>query len=152
MRLMIAKLLNRNIAVDLQEDAVAIIHESATRTSPKETGGILLGWWDGHSIVISSAAEVVDRAATGNSWTRRQNEAQSTLDSIISNTENRNLGYVGDWHSHPAPVGASSMDLKSLIRASAQYQNPLALIVRLSNGSVRIYAASHGKLMNTYRI
>jgi integrative and conjugative element protein (TIGR02256 family) len=146
-RPLLAKLLKRKVAVRVHDAAVAVIQEAAERAAPTETGGILLGWWEDGMIMIDGAVEVVDQSATGTSWTRRQTEAQHLLDSATSNSDNTNLGYVGDWHCHPALVGASSTDLHSLARSSAQYEKPLALIVRLSDATVRVYAADRGKLM-----
>lgn len=145
---MVAKLFNQHITADLRRSAAATMHNAAERASPHETGGLLLGWWDGETIVIDDSVEVIDKMATGNSWTRHEKDAQSTLNTVIDRRGNPNLGYIGDWHSHPAPVGASSRDLKSLTRASAQYENPLALVVRLPNDSLKVYVANRGKLMN----
>jgi hypothetical protein len=39
------------------------------------------------------------------------------------------LGYVGEWHSHPAPLGASTQDLEELTRISQGTGQPIALIV-----------------------
>ncbi|MDO3175907.1 Mov34/MPN/PAD-1 family protein [Mycobacteroides abscessus] len=148
MRPLLAKLLKRQVTVRLHEAAVALIQESAVRAAPAETGGILLGWWEAGTIVIDAAVEVVDDSATGNSWTRREAAAQNALDAALNEAKNRDLGYVGDWHCHPAPVGASRTDLKSLSRSSVQYQNPLALLVRLPDSTVRVYAADHGILVD----
>ena len=148
MRRLLTKLLKPKVAVRVNEAAMALIQDAADRAAPTETGGILLGWWENGMIVIDGAAEVVDRSATGTSWVRREVEAQNALDAALAESINPELGYVGDWHSHPAPVGASSTDLRSLARSSLQYETPLALVIRLSDATVRIYAANRGKVVD----
>ena len=148
MKKLIAKILKRKTTAQLNDSAITAIQEAAGRAAPKETGGILLGWWEEKNIVIDIAVEVVDHEATGNSWVRRQTEAQRVLDVELAKSGNPILGYVGDWHCHPAPVGASRRDLDSLAESSMQYPNPLALIVRLSDATVRVYAAERGRHVN----
>lgn len=148
MKRMLAKILRKRVTVRVYARAVATIHAASEHAAHNETGGILLGWWEDGAIVIDSALEVVDKTATGTSWTRREAAAQSALDSALRRSENENLGYVGDWHCHPAPVGASPTDLRSLTRSSIHYVNPLALIVRQSDQRMNVYAAERGKVVN----
>ncbi|WP_235568489.1 Mov34/MPN/PAD-1 family protein [Mycobacterium sp. Root135] len=145
MKKLMARVLKRQVAVQLTDTAVAAIHAAANRAAPNETGGLLLGWWEPTDVHVDIAVEVIDQEATGNSWTRRQVEAQRVLDAELAKSGNHVLGYVGDWHSHPAPVGASRRDMKSLAQSSLQYENPVVLIVRLSDATISIYAAQRGK-------
>jgi integrative and conjugative element protein (TIGR02256 family) len=146
MMTLLKKLLKRPIAVRISRAAARQMHGAAELAAPKETGGLLLGWWEHDSIVIETVIVLTDSAATGISWTRRETEAQKRLDVLLETNNDAYIGYVGDWHSHPAPVGASSTDLRSLVRASKQYKEPLALMIRLSDGSLRAYVAKRGRL------
>lgn len=121
------------------------MHQIANRTTGHESGGLLIGWWDGQSIVINDATEVYDPTATETSWMRREAIAQVSLDEILSKSDDEKLGYVGDWHSHPQAIGASRTDLFSLKRASLQYARPIALVIRLPNGTFDVHVARQGK-------
>jgi integrative and conjugative element protein (TIGR02256 family) len=122
----------RTAPVGLHIDAAAteFIHAAAERSHPTETGGLLLGWWDSGGIIVHLAAEVPDETATPTSWHRQQRPAQHVLEQALSDREHPWLGYVGDWHTHPAAIGPSCTDVTSLRRASLQYDQPLLLLVR----------------------
>jgi integrative and conjugative element protein (TIGR02256 family) len=139
-------LFKRATTIGLRSGAQAKMHEIAMRADPKETGGILIGWWDADAIIIENVVEVADSNATTTSWARHEHQAQIALDVALGESPDDLLGYVGDWHSHPAVCGASSTDLSSLRRASMQYPKPLVLVVRLPNNELKFYAAKKGKI------
>lgn len=134
------------IIVQMRPGAAAAMHEDAERAAPKETGGLLLGWWDGDRIIIEDVTEVTDAGATSNSWMRHEGLAQKSLGGILATSTNELLGYVGDWHSHPADCSASGPDIYALKRASKQYQLPIVLIVRKPNDQLEFHAAKNGWL------
>lgn len=140
------KVFKRRFVVRLSATASTLIHTASERAKPTETGGLLLGWWEANTIVIADAVEVVDSGATHASWTRRESTAQEALDRALAASDNSNIGYVGDWHCHPAAVGASLTDLQSLAHSSAEYQMPLALVVRQADGLVRVYVGDRGRV------
>lgn len=150
MRIFLGRLKNPPTGIRVSRSASKRIHSAARRADPRETGGLLLGWWQDGSIVIDSVIVLADNGATGTSWTRYEDQAQERLDTVLDVNRDPYLGYVGDWHSHPAPVGASHTDLRSLTRSSKQYQHPLALVIRLSDGTLRPYVAKRGKLKPAY--
>lgn len=129
----------------IHPDARYTITATAGRAAPLETGGLLLGWWDSDRVMVRSAVEVVDPAASGTSWVRRENLAQQALDRAIAAHGHPWMGYVGDWHSHPAPCEASAQDLKSIRSASRTYAQPLLLIVHRCDGVLDIRAARRGR-------
>ncbi|WP_422738094.1 Mov34/MPN/PAD-1 family protein [Micromonospora sp. WMMD729] len=133
------------VPVVIHSDARQTISEAAGRAAPLEAGGLLLGWWDSDRVIVRSAVEVVDPAASGTSWIRRENLAQQALDRAIATLGHPWMGYVGDWHSHPAPCEASAQDLKSIRSASRAYPQPLLLIVHSSGGVLDIRAARRGR-------
>lgn len=143
------RIFKRRVSVALRVETEAKLHTIANHAAPNETGGILLGWWDGKTIVVEDVAEVTDTEATSHSWTRHEDKAQEILDTALTQASNSPLGYVGDWHSHPAICDASSTDIKSLQRASRQYSKPLLLVVRMSNGKLDIHTAQQGKQCQT---
>lgn len=124
------------IIVDVHPDAAQVVSNAAAAALPRETGGLLLGWWDASKIIVRHAVEVPDPRATTNSWSRDEPRAQAALDAALAAHQHPWLGYVGDWHSHPADCGASSQDVISIRRASRQYTQPLALLVHRADGAV----------------
>jgi integrative and conjugative element protein (TIGR02256 family) len=142
----VIKFFRRRVVIQIRPAAAAKIHGIANNAMPRETGGLLLGWWNGHNVFIEDSTEVVDTNATSNSWIRHEHAAQERLDAALAETSASPMGYVGDWHSHPAVQGASATDLTSLKQASVQYKHPLVLVVRLPNNTLEFHAAKGGRL------
>jgi integrative and conjugative element protein (TIGR02256 family) len=142
----VIRLFRRKVVIQIRPAAAAKMHSIASNAMPRETGGLLLGWWNGHNVVIEDSTEVVDLKATSSSWVRHEHEAQERLDTALAESSASPIGYVGDWHSHPAVQGASTTDLASLRQASVQYKHPLVLAVRLPNNTLEFHAAKGGKL------
>lgn len=133
--------------VDLHPDAAELIHSRAVVSRPRETGGLLLGWWDGETTVIRYAVEVTDPDATSHSWSRAHDSAQTALASALERHEHPWLGYVGDWHSHPLPRGASQQDRVSIRRASTAVAGPAVLLVHRGDGEIEFVMARRGRLV-----
>jgi hypothetical protein len=126
-----------------------MITAAAAAARPRETGGLLLEWWDNGRVIVRHAIEVADPHATASSWSRDQPLAQAALDTALAEFGHPWLGYVGDWHSHPAPCGASAQDLISIRRASRQYDQALALIIHRPDDAIETLAAHHGRQRET---
>ena len=135
----------RVVVVDVHPDAAGLIAAAAAAAHPRETGGLLLGWWDTDRVVVRRAIEVPDPTATTNSWSRDEPQAQAALDAALHEHEHPWLGYVGDWHSHPAACGASSQDVTSIRRASQQYSEPLVLLVHRADRTFDHVIAHRGR-------
>lgn len=133
------------VTVDVRPDATEVISAAAAAAYPRENGGLLLGWWDADRIVVRNAVEVPDPAATANSWSRHEPRAQAALDAALDAHRHPWLGYVGDWHSHPAACGASIQDVASIRRASRQYTEPLVLLVYRADGAFDHVVAHRGR-------
>ncbi|WP_435122770.1 Mov34/MPN/PAD-1 family protein [Amycolatopsis thermoflava] len=110
-------------------EVASTIAAAAAAAHPRETGGILLGWWLEGRVIVHLAVEVPDPDATQASWVRDYDTAQVALRKILGDLGHPWLGYVRDWHSHPAAGGVSGQDLKSIQDAADQYDQPLALLV-----------------------
>ncbi|RKT53561.1 Mov34/MPN/PAD-1 family protein [Saccharothrix australiensis] len=134
----------RKAQAEVHADAATTISELASAAHPRETGGLLLGWWVSGRVVIRYAIEVPDPNATTNSWSRDESSAQAALDMALAEHEHPWLGYVGDWHSHPAGHGTSGQDLTSIRRASIAYEQPLVLVVHRTDGLIEITVAHRG--------
>jgi integrative and conjugative element protein (TIGR02256 family) len=136
----------RAVAVTVAPNVVGVIAERAGWAAPKETGGLLLGWWENMTVVVSHAVEILDSEATSNSWTRREDTAQIASDVALRDLSHPWLGYVGDWHSHPGALDASPTDELSLRRASREYTKPLALLVYRTDGHLDVRVAYRGRI------
>jgi integrative and conjugative element protein (TIGR02256 family) len=123
-----------------------LIAQHANQAAPKETGGLLLGWWEGTTVVVGHAVEVPDPEATSSTWTRHQDAAQAALDAALRDLGHPWLGYVGDWHSHPARLSASPVDELCLRRASREYAQPLTLLVYQVDGRLGARVAYQGRI------
>ena len=71
-----------------------------------------------------------DGRSTHFSYMRRHAAAaQHLTDALDSLPEGSPEGYVGEWHTHPAPQGPSRTDRNQLKQISKQCQATVALIV-----------------------
>lgn len=116
--------------IDMTDTAWAEVVKRAGADPTRETGGILLGWRHPGGIHVEQALEVPDRQA-GHTWYRRRHvPAESALAAALNQLpEESDLGYVGEWHSHPAPIGPSFTDRRELRRVSGNTRHEVALLV-----------------------
>ena len=105
---------------------------AAAAATPLETGGILFGYRAGDDVVIESTLEIPDPGATTSSYRRDHARAQSALEERLKSAP-AHVGYVGEWHSHPAPAGASGQDVREIGAISKVSPHPVALLVLRRN-------------------
>lgn len=106
------------------------LHQLCDARLPDETGGILLGYRTAGEIVILDTLEVPDSKAHRFGYTRRRTPAQRLLDTYLAaQPPSSDVGWVGDFHSHPADQPASRTDLRTLRRNARADGSPLALLV-----------------------
>lgn len=115
-------------AVVICADALEPMWRAGEAALPKETGGILVGFRTGHGIIVTRSATVVDPASSGHHYQLHDEQAQHALDDLRL-TGAPLLGYVGDWHTHPADQPPSPIDLASLKQAARTSGDLLAQIV-----------------------
>jgi integrative and conjugative element protein (TIGR02256 family) len=102
---------------------------------PNETGGVLVGYADAtNRTVITGIVGPGPRAfRTPTRFRRDGNYAQREVDRLHRESDGRD-DYVGEWHSHPAPVGPSSFDRESMgwIGENERYrrERPLLIIMQ----------------------
>lgn len=115
----------------LTETAHLALVEAARRADPLETGGLMLGLyadgvpWVTHIVEVESPDQSRNRFSIPAGRTSRAVETARALDP--------RLGYLGDWHSHPADIGPSSIDLLTLAAVSVRHPlepNPTLVVVR----------------------
>jgi integrative and conjugative element protein (TIGR02256 family) len=108
---------------------------------PAETGGILLGFRAPDLIVITRILVVPDPTRGRRHYLRRHYQAQERM-----STERLHLpaviGYVGEWHTHPADQPPSDTDQDTLSALAHVATGPVCLIVLAypPNGTTRTHA------------
>lgn len=97
----------------LQEPLEFIIRES-NHSYPLETGGMLIGRFDGNCALISQATGPGPKADKTPSEFKRDGEySQWVLDKTVARSDGTQ-DYIGEWHSHPMNSGPSGKDFASL--------------------------------------
>jgi proteasome lid subunit RPN8/RPN11 len=121
---------DRYATVRLSDQAVALAERHSIESVPKEIGGVLVGWWEGRdTVVVHDFLIVRDHSAGWNHYVRVHQVADDLLVAYIKDAGDPRLGYVGEWHSHPAPQPPSATDRAALASTARQSQNPVALVV-----------------------
>lgn len=122
-------------SAEISDVARATIEAAAALSMPAETGGILIGWTGDTVVHIDCALEVSTPRRGRSSYTRNRDNANAALEAELADEpDDSPLGYVGEWHSHPAHVAASPIDLASMQRIAAEARTPVALIVAMNTG------------------
>lgn len=128
----------------IAEKAQSTMVIAAARAHPVETGGILVGVLADGQPWVTEAIEIVS-ADRGRSHFRIP--AGATRPAVLrARASDHRLGYLGDWHSHPADVGPSRTDLASLGVISIKHPlqpNPTQIVVRRTD---------HGYVLDARRI
>lgn len=120
--------------VSIATRALASASVAAEDALPRETGGILLGWREPDAVVVSEMIEVVDPEASPMSYVRRHAHAEAALQRALEDAAPGDpVGYVGEWHAHPAPQGPSRQDRRELRALARRTAHPVALVVLAHN-------------------
>lgn len=114
----------------IREDLVQAMFADGSLWAPRETGGLLVGYWseDETEVVITDIVDAGPKARHGHfSFSPDYEHQQEQLDTILDNGA-RPLFYIGDWHTHPrGQLTLSWLDHYALWRIS---RNPQAFAPR----------------------
>lgn len=126
----------------LSESAEQTIREAAKDAHPLEVGGVLLGVvadrrpWVTHAIAISPSKPFPNRYVLPSGATHAVVALGQQLDSRI--------GYLGDWHAHPADTDISPIDESTMkavtIGTQEIFEPPVFLLARRRNDDYELKA------------
>lgn len=115
----------------LSEEAASQLTSAARASHPLETGGVLVGVYVKGVPWVTTAIEI---ASTDRGRSHYRIPGGATQPAIRAARKNDiRLGYLGDWHTHPANSGPSPTDLASLALVSyrsPRRANPTMVVVR----------------------
>lgn len=116
--------------VRILRGALADATAAASRSLPRESGGILLGWREPEAIVVARIIEVTDPEAGHTTYTRSHAQAEAALQRALADSPRGGLaGYVGEWHVHPALQAPSRQDRRELRAVARRSEHAVALVV-----------------------
>ena len=116
-------------ALWIDHKALDHLTESGSSALPRETGGLLLGHFANDEPIVTLAPTILDRRATRIRYRRDAPAAASTLGHHIAADESGLLGYLGEWHTHPLPIGPSATDVHASGRLAHAGGHDIALLV-----------------------
>src|SRR5262249_35925774 len=104
---------------------------------------------------ITIAVEVPSAFASGTYYELSGDAAPSVVDRM--SRRDRRVGYLGEWHSHPADAGPSELDARSVrgIAAdrAAECSRPVLIIARRRGGTYQLDARQlHGGRLRPLRL
>ncbi|MGE2836009.1 Mov34/MPN/PAD-1 family protein, partial [Mycobacterium sp. SMC-4] len=107
----------------LAESARATLTAAAAHAHPCETGGILIGVLaDGHPWVTAA----IEIATTDRGRARYRIPGGATHAAVQrSRATDDRLGYLGDWHTHPADAGPSPTDRRRQDGCASRRDSPV---------------------------
>lgn len=120
----------RRWSAELAERARRDIESEAASGLPHEIGGLLIGWVGRGVVYVDQALTIPPAATAPAGYVRvRERAADELLTALADEPADSPRGYVGEWHSHPANVGPSGTDIRSMRSIAAESTTPVVLIV-----------------------
>lgn len=122
------------VNVWIAASALVLVAKEAERYPGSETGGMLLGYWQGDIVVVTCASGPGSAAQRGRTWFRPDQDWQTEYLARIYAASGRTITYLGDWHTHPGGTAKPSRTDRKTMRAvrrepAARQPRPLMAIV-----------------------
>lgn len=122
--------------IELRREAYEVIASATARQLPRETGGILLGYREDANVAVTHALVVDGHRASTHRYVRDDVRANALLAQFLAQRAGDDpTGYVGEWHSHPAPSGPSPTDVAEMRATAREHDGPIALLVHAPGGA-----------------
>jgi len=117
----------------IEKNVLRAIESESQRMVPKETGGLLLGYWSDNEVVITNATMPGPRARHRKSSYFPDSNYDGNIMAEFYFESGGITTYLGDWHSHPKGGGGLSRhDLITLFNIAtyepARATNPIMMI------------------------
>lgn len=126
----------------LSEPAREQILAAAHEHHPNEIGGVLIGVETQRRPWVTQAVAVPSRRATPVYYEIRAGARRRAV--RRSRRDDPRLGYLGDWHSHPADIGPSGKDRETMADLAADRDSgcprPVLLLARRRGEGYRLDA------------
>jgi len=120
----------KTVAGWIAEEAKELLIRASAGSHPLETGGILAGVLVNGRPWVTHVREIPSQTRNHTTYVLPAGETSGAIE-VLRRSDSR-VGYLGDWHSHPADVGASHLDLRTLklSASNGDVRAPLLVIVR----------------------
>ncbi|MGW6695088.1 Mov34/MPN/PAD-1 family protein [Rhodococcus sp. NPDC054953] len=115
-------------SVVVTDEAMHVMLTAGLTALPREIGGILAGFRAEDQVVVTRAAVVTDAGSSRRDYQLLKHHAADELTRLKAGAAPV-VGFVGDWHTHPADVPPSSIDIASLEVVARAAGDMVALIV-----------------------
>ncbi len=120
--------------------ALDVLLAAGEQALPVETGGVLLGFRAEGGVVITRSLVVPDPRSSRHSYLLHGRRAQALMTAVRDDVPSV-VGYVGEWHTHPADTPPSRTDQRALGTAARLAAGLVAQLVPAFSqaGPVRLY-------------
>jgi integrative and conjugative element protein (TIGR02256 family) len=113
-----------------------LITAETAKHLPVETGGVLLGYREDADIIVTHALVVDGERASASRYVRDDVKANELLRAFLEDrADDDPIGYIGEWHSHPAPCGPSPTDVHAIRATAKSSEATIALLVHIPSSS-----------------
>ncbi len=142
--------------VIVKQEAVKQMRDEMKRASCTETGGVLVGYSEGDSLVVTAASGPGPRAKLRLfSVTIDGKHAQQFCDRVSQESDGK-IDYLGDWHCHFAFSITPSTDDHRAMEIMAEFEDsptktPISLIWAKYCGKFVTYVYTEERLLKKVR-
>jgi integrative and conjugative element protein (TIGR02256 family) len=120
----------------VSELAESCILAAASGAHPNEAGGILIGVRADTKLWITHALEIPPATAGPTHYVLPAGVTHPLITCV--RRIDRRLGYVGEWHVHPADTGPSPTDRRTMAAVAVVSPSPVLAIARLSGSAYHL--------------
>jgi len=112
------------------KSALSVFESEISRFGVIETGGVLLGWWEKETLVVSIATNAGPNATHENFYFQADSNYIDMIIDMEHANSNGKVNYVGEWHTHPqVNPQPSQVDLVSLDEIVESSRKPNLLLI-----------------------
>ena len=118
--------------VVIKKGVIALFEEEVDKAAGLETGGILMGYLDGHKICITKASKAGPKAIHDEIYFKADPDyIDMFIDMEVANSKGR-IQYLGEWHTHPqVEPYPSTVDLDSITDIASTSSKGFTLLLIL---------------------